>query len=207
MLGRRPDGRTIDPPAPFAMLPAQFEQSGSRGLVGVHSLLRRVAVAALTAGLGLGSVAAGVTLAGVPPPPSAVADSFSVDEDTALVVEAPGPLANDNPGAASCIPTFDDTALIGELDLQPSGAFTYTPPDDFHGETSFVYGVQAEGLPDCAGPADSEATVTLIVNAVNDAPTAKADSFQALPDRTLNVAAPGILLNDGDIDGDFRWSP
>ena len=117
-------------------------------------------------------------------------------------MEAPGPLANDNPGAATCIPDFDVTGLIGELDLQPNGAFTYTPPDDFHGETSFVYGLQAEGFPDCLGPADSQATVTLTVNPVNDNPTARADSFQALPDRTLNVASPGVLLNDGDVDGD-----
>ena len=109
---------------------------------------------------------------------------------------------NDNPGTATCISDVYATGLIGEVEVQPNGAFTYTPPDDFHGETSFVYGVQADGLPDCAGPADSEATVTLTVDAVNDPPTARADSFQALPDRTLNLAAPGILLNDGDVDGD-----
>lgn len=165
-------------------------------------MLRRVAVAALTAGLALCSVAAGVALAGIPPPPGAIDDSFSVDEDIALLVEAPGLLANDNPGPATCIPDVDTTGLIGELDVQPNGAFTYTPPDDFNGETSFVYGLQTEGFPDCAGPADSQSTVTLTVNPVNDAPTAKADTFQALPDRTLNVAAPGILLNDDDIDGD-----
>jgi large repetitive protein len=168
----------------------------------VHSLLHHVAAVTLAAGLAFAPVAAIAVMAGVPPPPGAVADTYSVDEDTAMVVEAPGLLANDNPGLTTCIPEVDATGLMGEVDVQPDGAFTYTPPDDFNGETTFVYGVQADGGLDCPGPAESQATVTLTVNAVNDAPTAKADTFQGLPDRTLNVAAPGVLLNDGDVDGD-----
>ncbi|MEP6639767.1 MAG: Ig-like domain-containing protein, partial [Chloroflexota bacterium] len=35
-----------------------------------------------------------------------------------------------------------------------------------------------------------------------DPPTATADSFTALAGRTLNVAAPGVLLNDHDPEGD-----
>ena len=36
----------------------------------------------------------------------------------------------------------------------------------------------------------------------NDAPTAAADSFIVLKDRTLNVGVPGVLVNDDDIDND-----
>jgi len=167
-------------------------------------MLHRVVAVALAAGLALASVVAGGVVAGVPSPspaPGAVDDNYSVDEDTALVVDAPeGLLANDNPRPTTCIPAVDATGLIGEVDVQPDGAFTYTPPEDFNGETSFAYGVQADGGLDCPGPAESQAIVSLTIVAVNDAPTARADSFQGLTDRTLNVAAPGVLLNDGDVD-------
>jgi hypothetical protein len=49
---------------------------------------------------------------------------------------------------------------------------------------------------------DTSTYVTITVNPVNDAPKAVKDSFQALADRTLNVAARGVLGNDSDIDGD-----
>lgn len=162
----------------------------------------RLALAAAIA-LAVNPIASGLAAAGIPSPaPGAVDDSYSVDEDGILQVDAPGLLENDHPGATTCVPGVEGAGMIGDLDVQPSGAFTYTPPADFHGETSFVYGVQADGLPECAGPSDSEATVTITVQPVNDAPTARADSFQALRDRTLNLAGPGVLANDGDVDGD-----
>jgi len=37
---------------------------------------------------------------------------------------------------------------------------------------------------------------------VNDAPVAVNDSYPAARDTTLNVAAPGVLINDSDVDGD-----
>ena len=127
-FGRRPDGRTIDPPAPFAMLPAQFERSGSRGAwsecIRCCAVLRSPRSRRV---LRSGPRRTGVAIAGVPPPPLAVGDSFSVDEDSALPVDAPGLLANDNPGTATCVPDVDATGLIGEVEVQPNGAFTYTP--------------------------------------------------------------------------------
>src|SRR5439155_9036258 len=42
--------------------------------------------------------------------------------------------------------------------------------------------------------------VTITVTAVNDAPVAVADSYSTNEDTTLNVAAPGVLGNDSDID-------
>ncbi|MDL1916138.1 tandem-95 repeat protein, partial [Anaerolineae bacterium CFX4] len=51
--------------------------------------------------------------------------------------------------------------------------------------------------------ADSNvATVTITVNPVNDAPVAVNDAYATDEDTTLNVAAPGVLTNDTDIDGD-----
>ena len=164
---------------------------------------RRLLVLAMALGLAVAPFGHGLAAAGVPSPaPVAADDGYTVDEDAQLQVDPPGILANDSPGATTCVAGVDAAELVGELDWEPSGAFVYSPPADFNGQTSFTYGIQAEGGPDCPGPPDSQATVTLTVNPVNDAPTARADSFGALRDRTLNVAGPGVLLNDGDVDGD-----
>src|SRR5207249_1670595 len=44
-------------------------------------------------------------------------------------------------------------------------------------------------------------TVTITVNAVNDAPVATADSCNVTAGTTLNVAVPGVLGNDSDVEG------
>src|SRR5262249_45564803 len=72
----------------------------------------------------------------------------------------------------------------------------YTPNVNYNGSDSFSYKAND-------GSADSAvATVSLLVSAVNDAPTAADDSFTLDEDTTLTVAAPGLLGNDGDVDGD-----
>ena len=121
-----------------------------------------------------------------------------------LVVDAPGVLANDTDdgGAALCVVDHGYDGLQGTVESWGTdGSFTYAPDPDWNGVTSFTYGARA-GDGECIGDAEAFATVTITVEPVNDAPTARADSFQALRDRTLNVAAPGVLLNDGDVEGD-----
>ena len=131
----------------------------------------------------------------------ATPDAYNTDEDTDLVIAAPGVLENDLPGTSTCVVSTDTTGLVGSLTMNPDGSFTYSPPANYHGETSFSYGILETGP--CAGEAaDSSATVTITVAAVNDAPTATADSFGVIKDHTLNVNAPGVLLNDHDVDGD-----
>ncbi len=133
--------------------------------------------------------------------PVAAADTYKVDEDTDLQVAAPGVLENDNPGPDTCVIGTDTTGLVGTLTANADGSFTYSPPANFHGDTSFVYRIVNVG-PCAEQVADSEATVTITVTSVNDAPTAAADSFGVIKDHTLNVNAPGVLLNDHDVDGD-----
>ena len=141
----------------------------------------------------------------------AVDDAYPMDEDASggLVVPVEsGVLANDTGGSlVLCVSTFDTTGLVGTLQdpgLAPDGSFTYTPPTNFNGTTTFTYGVATMVAGVCPPPptAEGTATVTITVNPVNDPPTAVADSFTALRDRTLNVGAPGVLINDSDVDGD-----
>jgi VCBS repeat-containing protein len=71
---------------------------------------------------------------------------------------------------------------------------TYIPSPNFVGADSFTFKVN-DGLAD-----SNAATVTISVNAVNDAPLAVDDAFDVNEGDTLTVAAPGVLANDSDVD-------
>src|SRR3989440_5228236 len=84
----------------------------------------------------------------------------------------------------------------GALTLNADGSFTYTPAANFNGSDSFSYKASD-------GVAQSNvATVTLTITAVNDAPVSIDDAYSTNEDRPLTVAAPGVLGNDTDVDGD-----
>src|SRR5206468_629563 len=84
----------------------------------------------------------------------------------------------------------------GSLTFSTNGSFIYTPAANYNGSDAFTY--QASDGQTLSAPV----TVTLTVNAVNDAPVAVNDSFAIDEDTALVIAAPGVLANDSDVDGD-----
>src|SRR5438093_8486347 len=79
--------------------------------------------------------------------------------------------------------------------LDPNASFSYTPDANFDGSDSFTYNAND-------GTLDSNvATVSITVNAVNDAPVAVGNSYSVNEDNTLTVAAAGVLGNDSDVEG------
>src|SRR5262249_27274657 len=85
----------------------------------------------------------------------------------------------------------------GTLTLNATGSFTYTPTGNYNGTDSFVY------RPNDGFTNGNNTTVTLTINPVNDAPQATIDLINiGAEDTTLTVAAPGVLSNDTDVDGD-----
>jgi hypothetical protein len=82
--------------------------------------------------------------------------------------------------------------------LAADGSFTYVPDADFSGIDSFTYAAN-DGL---GGPNSNTATVTITVTPANDGPIAVADAYDAVEGQMLSVAAPGVLANDVDVDGD-----
>jgi hypothetical protein len=118
-----------------------------------------------------------------------------VAEDAVLTIAASGVLANDTdaegtdadsggrPRSRARHAHAERERLVhvhagGEL--QRSRRFTYTASD---------------------GSASSNvATVTITVTAVNDAPVGANDSYTTNEDTALNVAAPGVLGNDTDVE-------
>ncbi len=134
-----------------------------------------------------------ITVTAVNDAPVAVADSASVDEDAAVVIAV---LSNDSDvenliNAASVVMTQQPSH--GSLSLNTaSGAVTYTPDADYHGNDSFIYQVQ-----DTAGLASNTATVSLTVNPVNDAPVGQSDVANTDEDTPVII---DVLSNDTDID-------
>jgi VCBS repeat-containing protein len=130
-------------------------------------------------------------------PVDAVDDSYSTSEDTPLYVAAFGILGNDSyPDGFGSLAVVTPPAH-GSLTLNQDGSFTYTPDPNFCGQDSFIY-----RLCDTDGDCD-EATVTIHVTCVNDAPVAQDDTYTTNEDTPLLVPAPGVLGNDYDVDGDL----
>lgn len=82
----------------------------------------------------------------------------------------------------------------GTLSLAADGGFTYTPAANYNGPDSFSYR---------ASPTTPPETVTLVVEPVDDKPTAVADGPYTAPFGSPLVvsAATGVLVNDADLEG------
>ena len=133
-------------------------------------------------------------------PPVAVADSYSTSEDTPLTVSAPGVLANDtdadgDPLTAVLVSGPSHAAPSG-FTLNANGSFSYTPASNYNGSDSFTY-------KDNDGHVDGNTvTVSLTINAVNDAPVNNLPTAQSLnQDTSLTLSSGnGNQLSVSDVD-------
>jgi len=130
--------------------------------------------------------------------PAATPDTATVDEDGAVNVNV---LANDSDVdpvtltaiagtpvvAGDTVTVANATVTVGE-----NGLLTITPDAEYSGEVSFGYTVSD-------GTFESDSTVTVTVNAVNDVPVAVTDTASVLEDGSVNV---DVLANDTDVEGD-----
>jgi large repetitive protein len=129
--------------------------------------------------------------------PVAGNDSYVVNEDGTLSINGPGVLANDSDVDGDALSAvLVNGPAHGALTLNADGSFTYTPQGNYNGPDSFTYKASDGSLQ------SGTATVTITVNAVNDAPVAAGDSYALDEDTTLTVNASGVLSNDSDVDGD-----
>ncbi|MFN7866939.1 MAG: tandem-95 repeat protein [Planctomyces sp.] len=124
-------------------------------------------------------------------------DSYTLAEDSSLSILLPGVLGNDADPEGSPLTAVRLTLPArGTLVFNANGAFTYTPATNFFGTDSFTYAA-SDGLLQSAAT-----TVTFTVTPVNDAPTAGNDTAGTAWNTPVTVAAPGVLTNDRDVDGD-----
>ncbi|MEJ2750123.1 MAG: cadherin-like domain-containing protein [Anaerolineae bacterium] len=124
--------------------------------------------------------------------PIAVDDAYTTPEDIEKLIDAPGVAANDSGDVGTLTVLLDSNPLVGNLTLDKTGAFTYTPPLNYNGLVTFTY-----HLTDALGTS-SPAVVTITVTAVNDPPTALDDSNTTAEDTAV---ATDVLANDSDVEG------
>ena len=123
-------------------------------------------------------------------------DAYTTHEDMQLAVPRTGVLANDTDVDGQALTAAAVTRPAhGALSLNSNGGFTYTPAANYNGSDSFTYRAND-------GTANSNTvTVSLTITAVGDAPTANDDTGTTNEDTALVVAAPGVLSNDSDPEG------
>ena len=139
-----------------------------------------------------------ITIDAVNDAPVATADAYSTAEDTTLDVtgEDGTVLTNDTD-----VDNTTRTAVLvsdasnGILALNYDGTFTYAPDLNFHGTDSFTYKANDETETETAY--SNVVTVTITVNAVNDAVIAVADDFIVVEDSANTLT---VLANDIDVD-------
>jgi hypothetical protein len=142
-----------------------------------------------------------ISVAALPDAPTVADNAYVTTLNTALVITAPGVLANDGDEDGDVL-TVDATPVTmpaaGALVLSTDGGFTYTPPLGFVGTVSFVY----RALDGTGRSADATATIT--VSAVVTTGIYYLSSSGASADVwDLSQTAPtdpGVLDYDGDGD-------
>lgn len=144
---------------------------------------------------GAGTATATVTLTIANDPPTAVDDAYAALVNVPLTVgSAAGVLANDtDPNSEALTASVVTGPSSGSLALQADGSFVYTPNPLFTGTDSFTYSASDGSL---------SAAATVTISVANVGPSAVDDSVTLVHDRTLTVAAPGVLANDVDLNGD-----
>ncbi|MFC1977957.1 PKD domain-containing protein [Chloroflexota bacterium] len=107
--------------------------------------------------------------------PVAEDDSYAVDEDNQLSIEAPGVLENDS-GDGDMIATLTANATHGTLTFDNDGSFIYLPGTDFNGCDNFTYRASIDSVE------SEDAVVTIAVSPVNDAPSFTGSGNQTTPE-------------------------
>ncbi len=112
--------------------------------------------------------------------PQAVDDEYTVPEDGVLSVTAPGVTDNDSdpdlPANVLSV-AMDVFPAHGFVNLEPDGAFVYTPTANYNGPDSFIYLLSDGVLTDTA-------VVLITVSPVNDPPVVDAGPDQGVADGT-----------------------
>jgi VCBS repeat-containing protein len=160
---------------------------------------------------GLGTVT--VTVTGLNDPPLAVNDAYQTTDTTVLDTAAallPSVLANDSDRESDSfqvvVSASDAVSTLGAaVTLRANGHFVYDPTSTLALQAlapgqllvdTFTYTIR-----DAGAVAARKGTVTVTVLGSNTNPAAGADSYTTAADTVLTVAAPGVLQNDADVEG------
>src|ERR1035437_6486089 len=131
-------------------------------------------------------------------PPVSTNDTYTTLEDVPLIIASwRGVLANDvDADGDTLTAVLVGNVTHGTLALNPNGGFTYLSATNYNGSDAFTYRANDGTIN------GNLATVTINITPMNDPPVAVNDTYTTLQDVQLTIAAPGILANDTDVEGD-----
>ena len=168
-----------------------FEAPADSGANNVYDLVVRVEDGAG----GSDTQALSITVTDTNDAPFVTGDAYSTVEETPLSIVAPGALANDGDEDLDPITaTLVAGPANGAVAFNADGSFVYTPNANFAGVDSFTYHVSDGAL------VSADATITISVSPVNDAPTAGNGNVLSTP--AVAYAFTLADFNYSDVDGD-----
>ncbi|MBE7464726.1 MAG: tandem-95 repeat protein [Planctomycetes bacterium] len=127
--------------------------------------------------------------------PVANNDMYAVAEDGFLIVNsATGVLNNDDAKTFTLTAVLVNDVQNGDLTLNADGSFTYDPDPNFFGNDTFTYFAQNDNIP---VDMSMMATVTIMVNSVNDAPVTT-DWFMNIQEDTSASDSLSVAVTDPD---------
>lgn len=143
-----------------------------------------------------------VTVTPVNDAPVAVNDNATIAEDAIATINV---VANDTDIDGTIDPATVDldpanagvqntiTTAAGTWTVNNAGVVSFQPKADFNGSASVTYTVKDNG-----GAVSNVATISVTVNAVNDAPVANNDNAATDEDQSVTL---NVVANDTDVDG------
>lgn len=128
--------------------------------------------------------------------PVATGDTQTVAEDALLTVQASALLTNDTDADHQTLAVVNVGGALHGTVNRTTSTVTFQPDANYNGPASFTYTITD-------GAAQSTATVTVNVTAVNDAPLVVDDNLINVTEDTLvSLGKAALLGNDSDVDGD-----
>ncbi len=129
-------------------------------------------------------------------PPVASDDAASVDEGATVNIDLAGNDTDADGIDLAGIQVVSGPAH-GSLVVNLDGTVDYAHDGSETTGDSFAYTID-----DNLGSTSSVATVVITIQPTNDVPVAVDDQFTLVAEDTIHVAAPGLVANDSDADGD-----
>ncbi|MFT4924681.1 MAG: hypothetical protein ACI8WB_000764 [Phenylobacterium sp.] len=126
--------------------------------------------------------------------PVTVADTLSINEDQLAAIDI---LGNDSDSDGTLVASsvvIISQPTNGTVIVNSDGTLAYTPNANFFGNDSLSYTVQDNG-----GATSFEATVSIAVNSVNDAPVTTNDTIRVVDLTSTQIL--NVIANDDDVDG------
>src|SRR5262249_6928676 len=142
--------------------------------------------------------------------PVATDGSASTDEDTPKAIDLAALASDAETSDANLTYTIASAPSHGTLSGS-GGSKTYTPSPDYNGPDSFTFNVTDRGDPDNCGPpspscdapkTSNTATVSITVNAVNDAPVNRVPAGPISALQETDTAIAGLAVADVDAGSD-----